>query len=51
MQSLQHRRERQFYYSEDVETSGVESETEISESQEAIDDFINKQKGENTNKK
>ena len=33
-----------FYYPEDLETS----EAGISESQEAIDDFINKQKSENT---
>ena len=36
-----------FYYSEDLETS----KAGISESQEAIDDFINKQKSENTRKK
>ena len=33
-----------FYYPKDLETS----ETGISESQEAIDDFINKKKSENT---
>jgi len=41
----------EFYYLEDLETSDVETETGISESQEAIDDFINKQKSANTNKK
>jgi len=42
----------QFYYSEDLETSGVETETGISESQEVIDDlYINKQKSADTNKR
>ena len=39
------------YYPEDLETSDVEIETGITESQEAIDDFVNKQKSANTNKK
>jgi len=34
----------EFYYPEGVETSDVKTETGIRESQEAIDDFINKQK-------
>jgi len=38
-------------YPKDLETSDVEIETGISESQEAIDDFINKQKSANTKKK
>jgi len=41
----------EFYYREDLETSDVETETGISESQESLDDFINKQKSANTNKK
>jgi len=42
----------EFYYPEDLETSNEESETGISENQEATDDFnINKQKSANTNKK
>jgi len=42
----------EFYYPEDLETSGVESETGVSESQKAIDDFyINKQKSAYTIKK
>jgi len=41
-----------FYYPEDLETFDVDTETGISESQEAIDDFhMNKQKSANTNKK
>ena len=39
------------YYPEELETSDVETETGIRESQEVIDDFINKQKSENPNKK
>ena len=41
----------EFYYPKDREISDVETETGISEGQEAIDDFINGQKGANTNKK
>ena len=41
----------EFYYPEDVETFDGETETGITESQEAIDDFINQQKSANTNKK
>ena len=41
----------EFYYPEDLETFDVETETGITESQEAIDDFINQQKSPNTNKK
>ena len=41
----------EFYYPEDLETFDVETETGITESQEAIDDFINQQKSANTNKK
>ena len=41
----------QFYYPEDLETLDAETETGITESQEAIDDFINQQKSANTNKK
>ena len=41
----------QFYYPEDLETFDVETETGITESQEAIDDFINQQKSANKNKK
>ena len=41
----------EFYYPEDLETFDVETETRITESQEAIDDFINQQKSPNTNKK
>ena len=37
----------EFYYPEELETSNVETETGISKSQEAIDDFINKQKVQN----
>ena len=40
----------EFYYSEDLETSNVETESGIVESQEAIDDFIKKQKCALTNK-
>ena len=36
-----------FYYPEDLETS----EAGISESQEAMDDFVNKQKSENTKRR
>ena len=41
----------EFYYPEDLETFDVETEADITESQEAIDDFINQQKSANTNKK
>jgi len=41
----------EFYCPWDLEMSNVETETGISESQEAIDDFINKRKSANTNKK
>ena len=41
----------EFYYPEDVEPFDAETETGITESQEAIDDFINQQKSANTNKK
>ena len=41
----------EFYYPEDLETFDVQTETGITESQEAIDDFINQQKSANTNKK
>ena len=41
----------EFYYPEDLETFDVETETGITESQEAIDNFINQQKSPNTNKK
>ena len=41
----------EFYYPEDLETFDVETEAGITESQEAIDDFINQQKSANTNKK
>ena len=41
----------EFYYPEDLETFDAETETVITESQEAIDDFINQQKSANTNKK
>ena len=37
----------EFYYPEDLETFDVETETGITESQEAIDDFINQQKSSN----
>ena len=40
----------EFYYPEDLETSNVETESGIGESQEAIDDFLKKQKRTNTNK-
>ena len=43
--------DEQFYYPEDLETFDAETETGITESQEAIDDFINQQKSANTNKK
>ena len=43
--------ERVQYYPEDLETFDVETETGITESQEAKDDFINRQKISNTNKK
>ena len=39
------------YYREHLETFDSETETGITESQEAIDDFINQQKSANTNKK
>jgi len=41
----------EFYYPEDLETFDAETETGITESQEAIDDFLNQQKSANTNKK
>ena len=41
----------QFYYPGDLETSDVEIERGISEIQEVIDDFINKRKTANPNKK
>ena len=41
----------EFYYPDDLETFDVETETGITESQEAIDDFIKQQKSPNTNKK
>ena len=41
----------EFCCPEDLETFHVETVTGISESQEAIDDFINKRKSANTNKK
>ena len=41
----------EFFYPEDLETFDAETETGITESQEAIDDFINQQKSANTNKK
>jgi len=42
----------EFYHPEDLESSDVEIETGISNSQQAIDDsYINKQKSANTNKK
>ena len=41
----------QFYYLEDLEMSDVETETGIRESHAAKDDFINKQKSANSNKK
>ena len=40
----------EIHYPEDLETFDVETETGITESQEAIDDFINQQKSANTNK-
>ena len=41
----------EFYYLEDVETFDAETETGITESQEAIDDFINQQKSANTKRR
>ena len=41
----------EFYYPEDLETFDVETETGITESQEAIGDYINQQKSANKNKK
>ena len=41
----------EFYYPEDLETFDAETETGITESQEATDDFINQQKSANINKK
>ena len=41
----------EFYYPEDLETFDAETEIGITESQEAIDDFINQQKSANTDKK
>ena len=43
--------DEQFYYPECLETFDAETETGITESREAIDDFINQQKSANTNKK
>ena len=43
--------ERVQYYREHLETFGSETETGVTESREAIDDFINQQKSANTNKK
>ena len=43
--------ERVQYHREHLETFDSETETGITESQEAIDDFINQQKSANTNKK
>ena len=43
--------DEQFYYAEDLETFDAETETGITQSREAIDDFINQQKSANTNKK
>ena len=43
--------ERGQYYPEHLETFDAETETGITESQEAIDDFVNQQKSANTNKK
>ena len=40
-----------FYYPEDLETFDAETETGITESQNAIDDFINQQKNANANEK
>ena len=40
---------REIYYHEDLETSNIENETGTGESQETIDNFINKQKSKNTN--
>ena len=40
----------EFYYPEDLETSNVETETGVGESQEAINNFINT-KSANTNTK
>ena len=39
-----------FYYPQDLETFDAETETGITVSQEAIDDFISQQKSANTNK-
>ena len=41
----------EFCYPEDLETCDTETQTCITDSQEAIDDFINQQKSANTNKK
>ena len=41
----------EFYYSEDLQTFDVETETGITESQEAIDDSINRQKSANTTRR
>ena len=40
-----------FYYPEDLETSNVKTQSGIGEIQEAINDFIKKQKSANTSKK
>ena len=40
----------EYYYPKDLETFDTETETGLTESQEAIDDFINQQKSANTNK-
>ena len=44
MDEVEYHLQSKFYYPDDLETS----EAGISESQEAIDDFVNKQKSENT---
>ena len=41
----------EFYYPEDRETFDAETETGITKSRKAIDDFINQQKSANTNKR
>ena len=41
----------EYYCPEDLETFDTETETGFTESQEAIEDFINQQKSANTNKK
>ena len=44
MDEVEYQLQSKFYYRDDLETS----EAGISESQEAIDDFVKKQKSENT---